>query len=345
MGERKAKLNRLDIATMLETLPPDVPWLASPLLVRGHLTMIAGREGLGKSLVSLAVAVAVATGDEVAGIEATAGKVVIVDAENGPGEIHRRVRALGLPTSAAANLAVFASDGLDLMQPSDVDELEQVIVQERPALTILDSFRSLYSGPENDSEVVGPVIDRIRNLGRRMDTAILLLHHSGKVGGEYRGSTAIGAGCELVFALGHDPGDSDLQRRHLTCMKSRPAPEPPKRWLHLSTELGMVFVEQCDGPEGPDVQPVGRPATARQELAPRVADIIRDGGGLSQSDVARQCGRKPSDGTVRRVLERLVADGAIERRNGAFHALPNCQIPSVSGNLASSSGDLDRWAQ
>ena len=132
------------------------------------------------------------------------------------------------PGAAAGRFTVAEADGFDLR--GDFDQLEHLIGEVRPpTLTVLDSFRSLWRGSENDSEEVAPVVDRVRNLGRRHDSSVLLLHHSGKVpGGEYRGSTAIGAGAELIFTMARELGDEDPQRRFLECRKSRPAPEPPR---------------------------------------------------------------------------------------------------------------------
>jgi RecA-family ATPase len=46
-----------------------------------------------------------------------------------------------------------------------------VIVDERPNLIVLDSFRSLWAGDENKSDEVAPTLDRLRNLIRAHDAA------------------------------------------------------------------------------------------------------------------------------------------------------------------------------
>jgi hypothetical protein len=339
------KLQRLDVLEMVNTVPPEVPWIAEPLLVRGALSLLHGREGQGKSLLALAIAIAVAAGEPVAGFSPKAGKVVYIDAENGAAEIHRRVRALGLPNGAAENLAIFITEGLDLRR--DLAELEAVLAAERPALLVLDSFRSLWGGKENDSDETGAVLDRLRNLGRRMDAASLLVHHSGKVGDEYRGSTGIGASCELVFGLGREPGDTDPQRRVLACRKSRPAPEPGRRWLRLSSVLEGTFIEEADAPDGDADEPVrGRPPKAQHELAPQLLAVLREHGPLTRAEGARMLGRHPKDGTVRRVLEKL--DGERVRRlpDGRWGWVPESQNPSGSSPSGTppSEDEVEHWA-
>lgn len=327
----RRKLQRLDVLEMVNTLPPEVPWIAEPLLVRGALSLLFGREGEGKSLIALALAVAVASGESAAGFHPVPGQVLYIDAENGAGEVHRRVRALGLPDAAAERLSVFTADGLDLRR--DIGEVETLIASERPVLTVLDSFRSLWGGSENDSDEVAPVLDRLRNIGRRLDAATLLLHHTGKAGQEYRGSTAIGAAAELAFLLAREPEDEDGQRRFLACRKSRPAPEPGRRWLRLSTEMGMTFVEECDPPDAAAEAAKGRPPKAQHDLAPKVLAALADGP-LPLASVARSCGRHHTDGTVRRVLAALVSRGDVERTEQGLYRCQNAKPPRGPGILA-----------
>src|SRR5206468_7561011 len=81
-----AKLRLLDIARMVLELPPRVPWVVGDLVVEGALTLLSGREGEGKSLLSLALAAGVGRGECVAGMECQAGRVLLLDAENGEWE-------------------------------------------------------------------------------------------------------------------------------------------------------------------------------------------------------------------------------------------------------------------
>ena len=80
---------------MLTGEPEPVDWLIDAVVARGTLTLLAGREKEGKSLLSLAFAArAVVGGGTLAGIDVASASVVIVDAENGQREVHRRLRSL-----------------------------------------------------------------------------------------------------------------------------------------------------------------------------------------------------------------------------------------------------------
>src|SRR4051812_39485101 len=91
------KLRALDIRQMVNEPPPPIPWIVEPLVMAGGLTLLNGREGVGKSLIALALGAGVGSGEDRAGLRCRPGPVLVIDAENGPSEIHRRVHALQLP--------------------------------------------------------------------------------------------------------------------------------------------------------------------------------------------------------------------------------------------------------
>ena len=58
-------LRVLDVEMMLATLPPPVPWVVEPILARGCVTIPAGREGRGKSMLALALAAGIGNATEI----------------------------------------------------------------------------------------------------------------------------------------------------------------------------------------------------------------------------------------------------------------------------------------
>lgn len=304
--KRKAKLRRLDVARMVREDPPEVPWVIDGLVVRGTLTILNGREGEGKSLLAMALAAGVALGETQAGMDCHPGKVLIVDTENGSYETHRRVHALGLP----ATVEVYEpDDGQRFDLRSDLGDLDRLLAAHRPDLLILDSFRTLWGGEENDSGEVAKVLDPLRNLVRKHKAGTILLHHSGKAtGGSYRGSSAIGASAELGFTLAREEGDEDHARRSLHCWKCRPAPKPTKAWLRLSVERGMVLIDQAEAHE--KEPQAAAPVTS--SLKPQVLAALSETP-QARADIARAVGRDPKDRSVGRVLADLSDEGQAER--------------------------------
>jgi putative DNA primase/helicase len=226
-GTPAGTLRVLDVEAMLRTAPPPVPWVVEPLLAQGCVTMLAGREGTGKSMLALAMAAAIGHGADVAGLGCRPGRVLYVDAENGEREAHRRIHGLG--GVAPGSLGYVEASGFSLA--SHLAELNALVEDRCPDVLMLDSLRSLAPGlDENDSQQAEAALRPVVRLTQAREMATLILHHAGKVGTEYRGSTAIGAAVELGFTLSQHPDDPDgARRRRLACWKSRPAAEPPVR--------------------------------------------------------------------------------------------------------------------
>jgi AAA domain/DnaB-like helicase N terminal domain len=316
LADQRSSLRVLDVGEMVVSLPPAVPWVIEGIAVEGCLTLLSGKEGEGKSLLAMSLAVGVGLGEDVAGVPCTQRKVLIVDAENGKYEIHRRVHTLGLP---AEGVAVVEADGYNLGR--DLAALEELIDKFDPGLLILDSFRSLWpAGEENDSAAVSAVLDPLRNMLRRRRVAGILLHHVSRAGNDYRGTSAIGAAIELGFNLKRIPEDPESRdRRRLRCFKCRPAPEPHDRWLRLHVERGQVFVDSTDPFEGEAEEKPAAPA--RAELAPRMLAAAVEP--LSWPDLARAIDRGPKDGTARRLRDDLLDKGELMRLDDG--RLQGCQ--------------------
>lgn len=317
-------LRRIDVRELLTTTPPPVPWIVEPLIARGHLTMLSGREGRGKSLLGLAVAGALVSGESIAGMVVDApGRVLVVDAENHEGELHRRLHSIGVREEAADRLGVFDGSALDLLNPAHLEELVKVVREHEPDVLLIDSMRSTWSGKENESEAVGPHLDRIRSsIARALDVGVVILHHDGKGGTGYRGSTAIGASVDLGFGLEKVEDDPERDRRRLQPWKFRIGATPPEMWLRLYGEptLGIMEVERAE-PMVSEKDAVVPLSPMRDDLAARLLRLLTDGVERRRADVARALSRDPKDRTTGRVLDALVRDGKIWRDHSGFYRL------------------------
>lgn len=319
---RGSRLRSFDVSRMLVTDPPPVPWVVDGLVARGILTLLAGREGVGKSMFAAALAVAVASGGgRVGPLTCHAGSVLIVDAENGEAEAHRRVRGLGLPDDVAASFSWFECVAGDLLNPDGIADLDDVLGELRPALVVLDSFASLWRGRENEAEHVQPDLDVLRNLLRRHDAGGLLLHHQGKGSAEYRGSTAIGAACEITAGLGREQGDPDPSRTFIQPWKVRPAVRWPRVWLRMTADRGAVFVDEAEPYQDPSAVPPGRPPVIRETACDEIAALLRSAEApMSQGAIIAALSRPKGDRTTRRALRALLDAGEVQHGPNGYTA-------------------------
>jgi AAA domain/NrS-1 polymerase HBD domain/IclR helix-turn-helix domain len=302
-GPDPGKLRVLDTRRLLTTPPPPLNWLVDGIFAQGKLTLVGGREKGGKSLVQLVLAACMASGGgEVAGITVQAGRVLLVDAENGERETHRRLRAVGLDLVHASELVCVEARGFDLR--SDLGQITSLIDRYEPALLLLDSFRALWRGDERDEAAVAAALDPLRDLAHDRDLAIGLTHHAQKAGDEYRGSSAIGASVEWVAMLSRVRADPDRTRRKLSTPLCRFAREREDRWL-------SILSQSDDGPITLAAAAAYRPSKPRDEKSQAVLDALTDDP-QSGREIARQADVK--EPTVRRILRDLDGDGLVEKR-------------------------------
>ncbi len=320
-GPKAATLRVLDTLTMTTTAPPPIDWMVDGVFARGKLTMFGGREKQGKSLVQLAISVKMASGGgEVAGISVKPGKVLLIDAENGEREIHRRLRSTGLQPEHAANLVAVEARGVDLRD--DRKQLETLLDEHRPDLLLLDSFRALWRGDERDEAAVAAALDPLRGLVHDREIGASITHHAQKGGSEYRGSTAIGAAMDWAVMLSREREDPfGSVRRRLSNPMARFAPERSVRWLEIISTGGDDGAVQLAEAE-PFIPP--QRTTSRDEVADALKAHFRgvQGAGpfsgsctlhpgFTLADLARAVGRKEKDGTVRNALKDLAKEGFV----------------------------------
>lgn len=320
--DERSPIRFLDVAAMATTTPPVVPWLAPPILPRAALTALYAPGGDGKSLLSMALAAALAHGGELAGIECEQGTTIYLDAENGEWEIHRRVHTLGLP---ASGVRMADAGGLDLRR--HLEQVQALVSEDCPDLLILDSLRSLTPGmDENDTKQTAAVLDPLRRLAHESGAAILLIHHANKAGRDFRGASSIRDSVDVLWHMGRQDDDADPRRRFLSCRKMRVAAEPERLWLRLEVDRGRVLIDRAEAPEESETPPITQPI--RAQLSDEIIAAM-DGRPMRLAAVAELVSRRPKDGSVRNALAALVADGQLTRQGNDYLKVQTVQTDSL----------------
>ena len=293
----------LDVATMLQQPDEPIPWRCRDLAADGFLSVLAGKGGEGKSWLALTLACGVARGATAAGISCTLGRSLIFDAENGPKLTIRRFRA-----AQVTDLAVQPVDAGGLRITTDIGWFKKTIEDHRAQFVVFDSLRVLSSGAkENDSDVMEPIVNALKQLARDTGAAVLLIHHRGKnVESDYRGTSVIGDQTDMMFRLERVKGDPEGRtRRKITTLKCRIEEEPEPRWVQIATDRaqGLVYVDAAE----PYDDEGARPRDSHRE------DVLGALGGIGRSErsIAKATGVPRS--TVQRLLDDLDAEGLAAR--------------------------------
>lgn len=193
--------------------PGPIDWLVDNLIAKGDLALLIGEPGVGKSWLSLSLAVSVAQKDKWLGrdVDAPATRVLYVDEENAEPLVLHRMRKLGLTKEGAANIRFLHRQGIRL------DRNPQLLLDEaldwEPSLIVLDSLTRMHTRDENHAgEVASLFNDGINPLARKTGATTLLLHHVTKTESPSSFARARGSGdISASIDTGLDIRQSDLQ--------------------------------------------------------------------------------------------------------------------------------------
>ncbi len=201
--------------------PPRKP-LVAPWLRQGESAMLWAAPGTGKTLLTLTLAVMVAGGGSVLGWHSpTPRRVLLIDGEMSAEDLQERAAWLlgtveGIDReAAAANLHIMSRQ----WQPAEVtfpdlgdregregrasgqDEVAAAVRRTGAELVLLDNFSTLVEvADENDAASMNATLAFLLRL-KQMRVACVLVHHSGKDGGSYRGSSKLATTFEVILGL------------------------------------------------------------------------------------------------------------------------------------------------
>ncbi|TET49852.1 MAG: AAA family ATPase [Anaerolineales bacterium] len=213
---------------------PDGPqWLVQDLWGACAVGVIGGAPKACKSMMGLDLAVSVASGTACLGrFEVhTPGPVVVYLAEDALPRVRDRVAQLCRHRGLALrnlNLHVVTAPSLRLDLEHDRRALDQTLGAIQPKLLVLDPLVRLHRLDENSAADVSGMLGFLRDINRRHQLALVLVHHMAKrsrrdLGQTLRGSSDLHAWIDSACYLVR----RDDQRLRLTVEhRSAPAPDP-----------------------------------------------------------------------------------------------------------------------
>ena len=165
-------------------------------LPAGEIGSIISPGGIGKTRLSLQLAVAVAGGADTLDMMdsgSSPGRVVIINAEDSPVSLRNTCRALSLSNEQKAKLAgrlliypIAKIPGRGFDNPSFAEWLVNLAAGSR--LVILDNLRLFHDSDENDAGAAKAVLGFLEMQVASTGAAVLFIHHANK------GSTFSGQG-------------------------------------------------------------------------------------------------------------------------------------------------------
>ena len=250
---------------------PRRQWLMGHWLLRGEVTAIIAPGGTGKSTIGNTIALCLASGQPLLGKPLHCGPQAawIFNLEDGTDELERQLSAacayhtigpddcgdrLHLDSGLVQPLCTANEDRDGFTLAEDVfGQLAATIIERRIATIIVDPFVSSHAVRESSNEAVDAIAKRWKRLAQETGCAVVLVHHTRKLGGrevtaeDGRGAVALRDAARIVLPL-NPMGDKEAEelgiadpatRRSLVRIdsgKANRAPLDAATWIKLESQ-------------------------------------------------------------------------------------------------------------
>lgn len=291
----------------------DLKNLSSPLylleeyaIYKHCFNVLAGPSGGGKSFVALDIA------GKIASVKNQS--VVYIAGEGLSGYAGRWESWKLYNKTESANL-YFYTEPVQMMQSNEVATFINNIAKHDPALIVIDTLaRSAIGLEENSARDMGLFVGAIDTLKNQLQSAVLVVHHTGK-DGKIRGSSALYAAADSVLSLTSSDGVITLRNDPDGGGKNKHAPAVKSKYLRITPYIagrfnGAVLIESSQVEQTED-----------DDLTPNQQAILEciDNQALSSSEVSESIDLSVS--TVWRNLNKLCKLGLVTKlRDGRFIA-------------------------
>lgn len=297
--------------------PPSERWLIEKLWGWPAVGLIGGSPKSLKSWLALEMAVAVASGQACLGHYAVhkRGPVLFYAAEDTASEVRRRVASIALARNVpfeSLSVGLIVEPILRLDNSDDREAIDATLAKIRPRLLVLDPLVRIHSADENSSAEMSELLGFLRQLQRKHQVAIILVHHMRKSSANQPGQALRGSGDLHAWT---DSAIYLLKRKDELVMhiehRTNAAPSP------MVVQLGPrpVHIEISDPSESTDTSC----EKANQAIDARVLAI------LDRTPATRGTLRQNlriRNETLGAALDRLEDKGRIIRANGAWACVP-----------------------
>jgi hypothetical protein len=289
----------------------DPKWLIDGLWSDAAVGVLGGEPKCCKSFLALDAAVSVASGRPCLRSFAVhrTGPVLVFPAEDSHAIVRRRLE--GIAAAAGSSLSdlpihVITAPKLMLDSQRDRRRLDETVASIKPVLLVLDPFIRLHTIDENVASEVAPLLGHLRELQRRHDVAVMLVHHARKDARGARPGQALRGSSDL-----HGWGDSNLYLRRTRAgvrlsIEHRAAPG--------RDGIALELVELDGGPalRVLDDAVAAEASGARPDPRERILDALADSPAhISAHDLRARCRMRAE--TFWRALRALVDDGRVTR--------------------------------
>jgi hypothetical protein len=196
---------------------PPIEWLVDQWLMRNRLNFITGDPKAGKSRLFRYMLIRVFAQRpviELLKVGPRPHRILWLATEERPGEIMAdliklaRIEGFSLEEIQATFpdwLHFKNLTGFNMERTKEQAYIKSVVEQGYYDTVIVDPLRGVFSGDENKSEIVKPLLDGFRNLVNKNNVTLIVIHHSKKPGD----NPLIAGPSDVLRGSGHIAGSAD----------------------------------------------------------------------------------------------------------------------------------------
>lgn len=182
-------LDPLDLAEVFDATEETIPWVLEGWLAAGESVLIGGQAGIGKSVLILDLALALASGEtEFLGMQVDQPqRVLYLDEENGTPLVRHRLRRMlrgrehGNVSAGKLPVSLHVKPGINLDDPAGLYAFRRLVEESEPDWIFLDSLVRFHNREENDNAAMASFFrNRIEPLRREHGFGLVILHHVAK---------------------------------------------------------------------------------------------------------------------------------------------------------------------
>jgi phage/plasmid primase-like uncharacterized protein/archaellum biogenesis ATPase FlaH len=179
-------------------------WLIKGILERGSMNLLFGESGAGKSLFAMDWAFCAANGENWHGHKVKEELKTLYILGEGFRGASMRFKALSQKYSLTPKNIRLSRRSINLLDNREADEIIKIVTELDfiPDIIIIDTLHRNMVGDENSSEDMAMYFKSIELLARRLNSAVVTVHHSGHGDkGRSRGSSSIKAAMDAEFCV------------------------------------------------------------------------------------------------------------------------------------------------
>jgi archaellum biogenesis ATPase FlaH len=249
LGGRAAR--RLKITRGSDVKMQRVRWVMEDWIPAGSLTLLAGREGLGKSTLAVQICAQITRGTLEGELHGTPRNVLYIHSEDSREfTVAPRLKAAGADMDRVlfVDVETAQTDSGTVILPLDLRSLEKVIVQHQVTFVVLDAATSSMSSELSgkDDRAVRSYLEPLAQLAARQGCVVFGLCHFGKRDGTDTGKLILGsiAWSQVARSVLSVARDDDSGNLIVTNTKANLAP----RTRSMEAAIVSTEVETEDGP-------------------------------------------------------------------------------------------------